>query len=60
MGLAEIMNEQHLVALYMSAWIEIMHHPSSRLMDTVALYMSAWIEITSSSLLSFLWWSHST
>ena len=42
--IAELRQRQR-VALYMSAWIEIISVPSNASAITVALYMSAWIEM---------------
>ncbi|WP_342497747.1 dipeptidyl aminopeptidase [Bacillus sp. FSL R7-0672] len=39
------------VALYMSAWIEIIEYEEMPSIHYVALYMSAWIEITIQGLL---------
>ncbi len=39
-----------LVALYMSAWIEILRNLNEFEVFIVALYMSAWIEIINSTL----------
>ena len=49
-----------VVALYMSAWIEILGVEFPSNIEAVALYMSAWIEIISAFSNFIACWSHST
>ena len=48
-------SEKHnIVALYTSAWIEMISHTAHPYASSVALYTSAWIEIAKTATISFL------